>query len=301
MFSTLRTFAARAGFTAALVLAAVSPAQAQTLLRWQFKEGQVFRYEFGQRNEIKVKAEGQEVTSKNDLTVNLTWTVKSVTPDGTADIVMKMDRVRAAVEAGPQKIQYDSKADKPDEGAAKVFHDIYSVAIGPDFKLKINSRGEVLESKVPEKLTAALQASPFAAVADGGSFLSDKGLKNVFAQVVPVLPEKAVAKGATWSGSLELPVQPLKLTLTHKDTLADVSGDAAKITSVLETKIIPDPASQIVLEMKKQEGNGNVSLDTKSGRITESSIVQKIELSLTIMNKMIDQTISIDARLKLIP
>ena len=93
----------------------------------------------------------------------------------------------------------------------------------------------------------------------------------------------------------------MKLTLTHKDTLADVSGDAAKITSVLETKIIPDPASQIVLEMKKQEGNGNVSLDTKSGRITESSIVQKIELSLTIMNKMIDQTISIDARLKLIP
>lgn len=301
MLSMLHTFAARAGFTAALALAAVAPAQGQTLLRWKFEKDQVLRYEFTQKNEIKVKAEGQEFTSKNDLTVTLKWTVKDVTTDGTADIVMLMERVQAIVEAGPQKIQYDSKAEKQDEGATKPFHDIYSVAIGREFKLKLDSRGQVLESKVPEKLTTALQASPFAAIADGGSFLSDKGLKNVFAQVVPVLPEKAVSKGDSWSGSIELPVQPLKLSLTHKDTLADISGDTAKITSVLDTTIKPDPSTPITLEMKSQKGNGTVMLDTKAGRITTSSILQSINLGLKIMDKSIDQSVTIDAQLKLLP
>ncbi len=301
MLSTIRNLACRTGIMATLAIGMVAHAQAQTPLRWKFQTGQTFNYEFSQKNQIKVKTQDNEFASKNDLIVTLTWKVKSVTADGTADISMEMKRVQAMVEAGPQKLNYDSQAEKQGEGMTKQFHDVYSVAIGPEFTLKIDARGQVLEAKVPEKVTAALQASPFLGVADGGSFLSDKGLKNVFAQVVPVLPEKPVSKGDTWSSIIELPIQPLKLTLTHKSLLAELDDTTAKITSILETSIKPEADSPLVLEMKKQEGTGTVSVDTKAGRITGSSIIQTINLGLTFNDKKIDQTVSINAQLKLLP
>ena len=301
MASKFRTPLIRLAFVTAMVMILGSKSQAQAPLRWKFEAGQVYRYEFVQRNKIKVKTEGQEFTSNNDLTVNLSWKVKSVTPEGTAEIVMLMERVQAIVESGPQMINYDSKGENQGEGASKPFHDVYSVAIGPEYKIKMDARGQVLESKVPEKVTAALQVSPFVGVADGGSFLSDKGVQNVFAQVVPVFPEKAVSKGDTWNGSIELPVAPLKLTLKHTDTLTEIDGSTAKVSTVLETSIKPDPDSPLAIEMKSQEGKGTVTIDTKAGRITASTIVQTIEMGIKIMNKQIDQTVSINADLKLLP
>ncbi len=301
MMSTIRSLAYRTGIMAALVIGLAAEAQAQSPLRWKFQAGQTLNYEFSQKNQIKVKTPDKEFASKNDLIVNVAWKVKNVTPDGTAEIAMEIKRVQADVEAGQEKLKYDSQAEKQGEGPAKQFHDVYSVAIGPEFTLKIDARGQVLEAKVPEKVTAALQASPFLAVADGGSFLSEKGLKNVFAQVVPVLPEKPVSKGDTWSGTIELPVQPLKLTLTHKNTLAELDDTTAKITTVLETSIKPEADSPLVVEMKKQEGAGTVSVDTKTGRITASSFIQTINLGLSFMDKKIDQTVSINAQLKLLP
>src|SRR6185312_1673747 len=93
------------------------------------------------------------------------------------------DRVRAAIEIGPQKVEYDTKQDKPGgDPASQALEGVYRPAIGQDYTLRLDARGQVTGAKVPEKVAQAIQASPFVAIADGGSVLSEKGLKNLLAQ-----------------------------------------------------------------------------------------------------------------------
>src|SRR4051812_46090243 len=91
-------------------LGASTRAADESTLRWRFQKGDVLKYEFKQKNDLNLKAAGQELKNVSELTFNVRWEVKSVADDGTAKVVMKVERVRAHVKNGPQTIDYDSNA-----------------------------------------------------------------------------------------------------------------------------------------------------------------------------------------------
>ena len=301
--SRTRSFAARAGLLALLVVGPTARGgAAEATLRWKLKTGETLRYEFRQKNEIKVKAAGgQGSDNTTELTIDLTWKVKGVNQDGTAEVTLVVDRVRSEIRLGPQTIKYDSKDQAADDPGARPLKAVYGAAVGVEYTLQIDARGRVVGAKVPAKVTEALLGSPFVATADGGSVLSEKGLMNLFAQLLPVLPEKAVDKGATWSTDLELPVPPMRLSLSYKEDLAAIDDATARVDAAIHTTIKPDPDAPFTVDVKKQSGNRSVTLDTKNGRVTTSTVTQSVELTLGFMNREIEQVISLEEHMKLVP
>jgi hypothetical protein len=277
-------------------------ARAQSPLRWKFQAGETLRYEFQQLSEFKVKVNNQETTNATDLTIELSWKVKRVADDGVAEITQTVDRARVKIQAGPQKIAYDSKDGKTDDNpSAQALSQVYAAAVGQEYSLKISPRGEVLDAKVPDSVTNALRGSPFQASADGGGVLSAVGLKNMFAQVFPVLPPEVAGKGKTWDSTLVLPTAPLVTTLKTTYTLAGLDETSAKIDSAIEAAIKSGPEIPFTINLRKQTGTGTFLFDRDPGRLTEAKIHQSMELLLGFMNREIEQSIGLDLRLKRLP
>jgi hypothetical protein len=305
--SKSRRFVPSVGLFAALAFSATAPtASAQAKLRWSFKTGDSARYEFQQKNDVRLKVPGrdQEIVNLSELNILQKWTVKDVASDGTAQISLVFERVRTAINAGDQKIEFDTKNDKAsDEPAHKALSSVYGAAVGPDsvYSLKVNARGEVLEAKIPDKVSQAIQGSPFQAMADGGSIFSEVGLKNLFLQVFPVLPDEPKDKGATWTRTATLPAGPLVMTLTDNDKLEDLSDSAARVTTKIDTQIKPLEGSPFTVTVNKQSGSGDYSLDLKAGRVKESNIKQEFALELKGGSGAIQEMIKLDANLKLVP
>ncbi len=131
--------------------------------------------------------------------------------------------------------------------------------------------------------------------------LSETGLKALLALVIPVLPETPVAKGARWSSSVELPLQPIKLSSTFKDELRSLDDGNARVVAALETTVHPEPKTPLTVALKKQSGNRDAVLDTKTGRVTASTTQQKLDLTLGFMNREIEQAVVIEIQLTLLP
>lgn len=301
--SATRSVAARVGLVAFLIagLPARGGATEETL-RWKLKAGETLRYEYRQICGIKVKgADGPASDDSSALTIDLTWTVKGVAADGTAEIALVVERVRSEARTGAQTVNYDSNEKVGTDPDAQALKAVYSAAIGERYTLRVDDRGRVVEATVPAKVTAALRGSPFLATADGGSVLSAQGLKNLFAQLIPVFPEKAVDKGAAWSSSLELPAPPMQLSLTYRDELVALEESAARIDATIATAIRADPDSPFKVAVKNQSGSRTVTIDTRKGRVTGSTVKQSVELRLVFMNREVGQVITLDERLRLVP
>ncbi|GAC1474876.1 MAG: hypothetical protein NVSMB9_26100 [Isosphaeraceae bacterium] len=291
------------GLLALLILGADDPAATEkAALRWKFKEGETLRYEFFQRNEIKIRAGDKETENKTELTIDMSWKVKEVASDGAASILLKIDRARVVIQSGPQKTLYDSNdREASNDPASQILNTVYRAAVGQDYALKVDSRGKVVEATVPSKVTEALRGSPFLAAADGGSVLSDKGLKNMFAQIIPVFPEHKVAQGDSWKLDLELPVKPLGMKMVFNNVLSSLDATRAKVSAKVDISLIPEPDISFQVKVKNQSGNGTFLHDEKLGHLTESSIKQTVTLTLEFMKKEIEQVIHVDETMKLRP
>ena len=60
-------------------------------LRWKFRQGEVVRYTIVQETALEERLEGQEGKTSLSQTVDLHWTVKSLLPDGVAEMT-QIDR-----------------------------------------------------------------------------------------------------------------------------------------------------------------------------------------------------------------
>src|SRR3954447_22499401 len=105
--STSRPFPTQLGLAVCLSAgAAPALAQAPTPLRWKFRVGETLRYELRQKNEINVKSGGQETINQSDLTIGMTWKVRSAAARGPAEVELTVDRVAVTIYNGPQTIRF---------------------------------------------------------------------------------------------------------------------------------------------------------------------------------------------------
>jgi hypothetical protein len=304
--SRSRTLAARrlvAALTAALALGE-SPGRGQepVSLRWRFHAGDTIRYEFRQKNEIKVKTGNQESVNTTDLTLKLTWRVDSVAEDGTARVSQSLDHVRVTIQPGTQTIRFVSDGEgETTSPEAQALGKVYRAAIAAPASLTIDRRGRVVEARVAESVTRAVRGSPFQAAADSGSLFSGQGLKSLLAQVIPVLPEKSVAQGSRWEQSLDLPSPPLVLTLKDDFTLAKLDEGVATLDARVAAAISTDPVSSVRVDLKKGSGSATFRHDVRAGRQAEASLRQSLEMDMTFGNRNVAEVVTVEASLKLIP
>lgn len=284
---------------ALLLLAGLVPAaRAQVKLRWSFEKGDVYRYTFTQKTVTKMDAREQTT----GLTIDLTWKVVEVLPDGTAEIAQTFDRMRYTMEDPRGSAGFDTDDKGEPEGLIAAAAPVFRALIGPPIRMKLSARGEITDVKVSEELLQAIHsAGPAAAAA--GNIGTEEGIKNLTIQTAFILPEEAVDKGKSWSKTVELGLQDAgKLVTTNTYTYdgpAEMDGktlEAIGLEMVLEFKLNADAPTSVTVE--DQSNTGKYYFDNAEGALHGNELNQSMKVAVSFMGRDLVQDVTITSSLR---
>ncbi len=263
---------------------------AEPVLRWKFTEGESMHYQMVQKTTTKVKGPNQDIRTTVSQTIDTTWNVLSVDREtGIGTLTQTIDQVRTKIEYPFGQFEYDSKSEKAPEGpmAAGIVPTLKAL-VGSKFQYKMTPQGELSDVKVPESLVKTLkEAGPNAS---GVSMFSEEGLKNMIQESSLLLPRDA-EPGKPWTRQTKIPSPPIgtmMLDKTYTYTGPDAQGD--KITLDVKLGLEPDPKSNLDIKVVNQDGKGTFYFDSKAGRVTSSTVTEKIDLLIKVMTAEINQS-----------
>jgi hypothetical protein len=270
-----------------------SQPRAETL-RWKLGAGEVLRYTMESKQVENFQVAGRNKKSTRSNTTNLSWTVKSVSENGDAEIVLRFDRVRMRIEQPPiVPLEFDSNPNKleiPDEFES-VDRQIKALA-GAELSFKLRPNGEVDDLKIPEQTLKKLRDG-IPKDAPGGESVSEQGLKELLMPSrPPTFPTGTVEPGMTWAAKpskISLPVGSLSI-----DQVFTFQGPDPKTPRLLlvgiDAKVSLEPAENVTAKIRKQEGTGSLTFDAEAGRIVNSRSKQKMEMMITDRGQEIIQS-----------
>ncbi len=295
----------------ALALAAgLAPAMgfAETL-RWKLKAGEVLKYTLEEKMNSTIKIQDRDVKSTKAQTINLTWTVKSVSAAGDADVTARINRVRMKVNQPPfQAFDFDSDSDKVDapEPFGAVAKQVKAMA-GAEFTFQMKASGAVENFKIPAETIKKLRDG---LPADGGGAqdgLTEQALTDMLKQSSPpAFPDEEIKPGKTWAGKPSRMPSPLGVIVVDKSFT--FQGPDPKNPAILqvdtETKVGLEPGDNTgySAKVRSQQGKGRLDFNSESGRIAATTLTQKMELMIAgPMDQNIDQTTETTSTMTLTP
>jgi hypothetical protein len=295
-----------AALVACLISSLVSDARAQEILRWKLKAGDALKYSIEQKTVMNVKLMGKDHKQTRTHTIDYDWSVKDVSPNGDAEITLKIDHLRMKVEAPPyMPFEYDSKAPKgevPEPFEAEVQQ--LKATIGAEFSFKMKPSGEIEDIKIPEPTLKKLRdALPQEAAAQAA--LSEQVLKEMLMQSsAPPFPRTPLEVGKNWTS------KPSKLTIPSLGTLVTekvftFQGPDPKNPKLMligmEGRVTLEPAENVAARIRSQEGKGSLIFDADAGHIVNSRLTQKTDMAMSVMGQEIEQMTETTSTMALIP
>ncbi len=255
-------------------------------LRWKFKEGETLNYAVQIKNKILVDA-GAQFDVAMDQAMDLTWKVKSVAEDGSAELTQTIDRVQLMLNTPfTGEFSYDSKSDQPGEGQVwEVVGPLMEAMIGNEFQIKTSAAGEVTEVALPEKLVNILNEQAQGAgqmLAFLGAGISEDEIKGLIHQAVVRLPDPDVSGGETWEQTLERKLgavgkETVKSTFTYGGPVAHDLKAAEKIgvKSEVSLELAEGGEVDVDIEITEQASNVDIFFDADTGRTIEMNGTEK--------------------------
>jgi hypothetical protein len=247
----MNRFLAHLGLAGFLVLFALpaSPAADPVELRWQFKQGQVFKYLLKHREVRTVEVGDQKFETTTDHEYDWQWTVTEIDDKGAATLELKLQGLRVTSNGKDYEYRYDSsRANEATEELNKNtirFHD--QLRFGT-YRLRLKQDGEVAEvyglDKVQDETTSGTPVGMLS-----GYHLRDDSFGWFLQLLVGFLPARPVSEGAKW----KLPA-PAKLK-----GLGDLKGQ-------LEFSLDkPLAAGDRPCQQLRLDGTCTLELDMKAG------------------------------------
>jgi hypothetical protein len=280
---------------AALALAVVgmlSPARAQAPsgLRWKFKEGQTLRYLLTQNTNSSISVGGQSIDNTTEQAFEVTWKVKSVKSDGSAEMTQVFDRAKMAMDTVLGQFTVDTNDEKDPEGPGAALGQIFRALVGGEATMVMSPLGEIKDFKLPAKAAEALKNVP--QMPGSGRMLSEESFKGIVEQATLVLPGKTLRVDESWNSKREQPQPPVGTILI--DTTYTFKGpdeknkalDKIDLKSTLDLKVNPD--FPVVVKINKQDVKGTVLFDREGGFLKSSKVDQKLDLGMEAMGQNID-------------
>jgi hypothetical protein len=293
--------------TLVVTLGLQGAATADAPLRWKFKPGETVRYSLVQKTETTMKlADGRTGGTKVTQDSDLHWTVKSVSPDGVAEMTQTIDRVQVRMDSGagqpPFVFDSASKEPPPEGPVAAQLVPVFKALAGLECTLTMDARGEIRDVKIADGVVESLKKSFQGGLAN---LFTKESLKNMVGQSSLVLPAEVVAKGKTWKEQAKLPAPQVGTMVTDK-TYTFQGPDAADASRVLidlntKTTLEPDADAKIEFAMKNQDGKGQFLFDTVKGRIISSRVDVTMTQSIKAQGQELEQTIVNKIEMKLAP
>ena len=278
---------------AGMAVALGSPSAHGGKLRWKFKPGEKLHYQMEQKTSTTAKSDGQESKTTMTQTINTTWQVHSVAPDGSAEMSQTIERMRVKMETPFAKFEYDS-ADKKEPAAEKkpaesqlsaMLMPLLKAQVGAEFKYKINPMGELSDIRVPASLLSALNPA-----GGGGGMFSEDALKDMIRESSLTFPAADMQSGQTWSSKSKMAQGPA-VTVSVEKTYT-YQGQEGKTDKVAVTvKVTPEVAAgnQLAIKVNSQEGKGSFLFDAEKGCVVRSTVSKKLDATISREGKEFTQ------------
>jgi hypothetical protein len=271
-----------------------SATQAQTTLRYKFKEGEKLEYVVDQDQKISMNLLGMDVDMKTSMVMEMTWQTLKVDEQGNATAKVTMTRVKLTMEGGPiGKIEVNSTdKDEPDDALGKVFFQIAKSIGGMEMTFTADPTGDIRDVKISEGALKKLKKLP--GIPGGGDVFGPDSFKSiVHGSIIVPVPKDAVSKGKSWSHKMEQKTGMGKITADTKYTYeGQIEKNGAKLEKIVakpELKIeAADPDSPIKMKMKSSTAKGFALFDNKIGRIAASSTEGAMRMEIEVGGMTID-------------
>lgn len=288
--------------TVGIVLCVGTSAQAAETLRWKFSKGQSFQYEMYQNMDMQMTVQGQTFNTKTAQTMDMTWVVDSVEPDGGCQMKQTINRIRMLLEGPTGRVEYDSAdEEQPNNALLNTIRPVFEALVGAEFTLKMSQLGRISDVQLPADFQASLKQN------QGGQMgmFNEDSMKQMLQQAALVLPERAVSTNDSWNSEMvfEMPFGKLKSDnkMTYMGTDESSKPALEKIHLTSKTTMEPKPGSPINVDLKEQETAGTINFDNAAGRINGSAVKQKMVMSINAGGQAMEQTVTQTMRLRLKP
>ncbi len=235
-----------------LALAQIADAQQGVVLRYKFSAGQTIRYGGEHVMRIEATAGDSTQTAKTQTKFLRQWTVQQVDADGTATLVMSIERVQvdASMPDG-NRIAFDTdkETDTPASGMVK----------RPLVQVRLRPNGQVAELKE---------------AAGGGWSQFISGVKLLFCPF-PTVP---ITAGTAWQRELEVRLPgsaSAKVKLRQTFRLEQLDGSSAVVSVNTEPAEQVDPP--LMAQVAQLLGNGKFLFDVQNGLLkSQNTSVQQV-------------------------
>ncbi len=220
---------------------------------------------------------------------------------------MRYDRVRMRAEMPPlMPLEFDSsdaKAAVPSGFEAEVQQ--LKAIVGAEVSFKIRPSGQIEDVKLPEQTLKQLRDSaPKGVTAEGEEF--EKSLKQMLLESSPPsFPEGDIEAGKSWSS------KPAKIPLGFATMVVEKSftfqGPDSKSPNLLligmDARMTLEAAegANVKANIRKQEGRGSMSFDSTTGHLAGARTSQKIDMVISVMGQMIEQSTETTTSMTLLP
>lgn len=257
-----------------------SKATASRMLKFNLEKGKGYNYEMIW--DIDSKAAGQE----SNISLNALYSMNVTAVEGNVrDITTSYKSMRMNMKV--MGMTFDIDSDKPvDNGDADItknplgmMNKVVSGIIGKNFIIKVDDDGKVLEVLGFEKILSDMVDSmgiegdiKTQAEASLKEQFSNQSIKDQFAQVFTIFPNKEVKVGDTWEKSFSTGGK-MAGNYNTKYTVKSIEGDHVALIS--DTKISSD---------NKEGGltgtqTGNMIIDSKTGLMVNTEFQQDMKMT----------------------
>lgn len=267
MNRSLPLFAVLLGMICALPLAS-----AQQQLRYQWKAGA----EYQMVTKSKQAQKMGEMSNQVETTMYTKRVVKSVDEKGVATVEETITRMVLGLTMAmqPQIVIDTDKKEANDNPMAQMMEGQVKGMVGKVITHRIDSRGKILETKMPEMEGPA-----------GGQ------VKQMAAQTGLELPEKPQKVGDSWENKQDVSQQGMNLVITNTYTYQGPAKEGAsqhKISYKMDVASKADPNNPAQATFKTKESKGEVLFDTASGQVVKNTSSAKMAANVNGMDMEID-------------
>jgi hypothetical protein len=291
----------RLGLLVAGMVVGAGSLDAQTTLRFQFKEGDKLEYSLEQKMHMSTRDKDKDINVHINQSMDMSWEVLKVDKDGAGQVKMKFTRVKMDMEGPMRKVQVDSKKPKDlDDSVGKTLSQVAETLAGLEVTFTMEPTGNIKDLQMPEKVKNKLKT--MAGAEAMGELFSDDGLKKM-ANGGIVLPKEAVTMGKTWKHKVDMKVPMGKVTgnieFTYQGTEDKEGKKLEKISAKPEIKTEPTADAPFQMKIKSQDGKGTVYFDNQTGKLLEVTMIENMDMTVEVNNMSMDQKMTRTMSMKL--
>lgn len=269
-------------------------------LKFNLEKGKTYDFE------IVMDMDQEVMTQKNKIGFIAAYAMTVTDDDGKIksltgeykDFKMKMNMMGQEINIDGAKKPAQMNTDSADENPLDMLSNAFSGIIGKKFNLKVDEMGKILEVTGFDELVNGMitamnlneEKKLLVKASLKDQFNADK-IKESFAPMFSIYPNKAIKVGDSWKTSYDLS-SGAAAKYTTDYTIKSFNGGNV----LLDTKTTIDPISDTT--SAKYMGNmqmsgtqtGTMTVNTKSGLVVDAELNQILETSGDLKMKMIGKT-----------